>query len=155
MSSDQLRSDLASLDRLEVTELVSVWERHLIKRAPDHLPRSLFARLLAYQLQAQLHGGLSKRATAYLKTIEADLIADRPIKAPNIEQKQLKPGTQLVREHEGIHHRVMVLEGGFAWNGMTYASLSAVAKVITGTNWNGPRFFGLKEYSKTSVEAKP
>jgi hypothetical protein len=48
------------------------------------------------------------------------------------------------REHAGTLHRVVVLEDGFAWNGTTYRSLSEVARAITGTNWNGPRFFGLK-----------
>lgn len=55
----------------------------------------------------------------------------------------LRPGTVLVREHAGALHRVMVLKEGFAWNGQTYPSLSRVARAITGTSWNGPRFFGL------------
>lgn len=55
----------------------------------------------------------------------------------------LKPGTTLVREWEGELHRVTILNDGFAWNGETFASLSIVAKAITGTQWSGPRFFGL------------
>jgi hypothetical protein len=58
---------------------------------------------------------------------------------------RLRPGTVLVREWEGGSHRVMVLAEGFAWNGTTYASLSQVARAITGTRWNGPRFFGLRD----------
>ena len=50
----------------------------------------------------------------------------------------------LVREHDGALHQVTVVPDGFAWNGTTYDSLSAVARAITGTNWNGPRFFGLR-----------
>jgi Protein of unknown function (DUF2924) len=50
-----------------------------------------------------------------------------------------------VREWEGASHRVMVMAEGFAWNGTTYASLSQVARAITGTRWNGPRFFGLRD----------
>jgi hypothetical protein len=50
-----------------------------------------------------------------------------------------------MREHAGTLHRVVVLEDGFSWKGATYRSLSEVARAITGTNWNGPRFFGLRD----------
>ena len=58
-------------------------------------------------------------------------------------EQRLKPGVVIMREHNGVHQRVMVLDEGFAWNGKSFGSLSAVAKAITGTNWNGQRFFGL------------
>ena len=64
---------------------------------------------------------------------------------------ELKPGTILTREWNGQIHRVMVVDDGFAWNGKTYDSLSKVAFAITGTKWNGPRFFGLRD--ETPVEA--
>jgi hypothetical protein len=60
---------------------------------------------------------------------------------------RLRPGTVLGREWNGDMHRVAVLADGFAWNGKTFASLSAVAGAITGTRWNGPKFFGLGEHS--------
>ena len=66
---------------------------------------------------------------------------------------KLKPGTVLMREWNAQAYRVMVVDKGFAWNGKTYDSLSKVAFAITGTNWNGPRFFGLRD--KIAVEAKP
>ncbi|MGA9440308.1 MAG: DUF2924 domain-containing protein, partial [Pseudolabrys sp.] len=65
---------------------------------------------------------------------------------------ELKPGTILMREWNAQTHRVMVVDEGFSWNGKTYNSLSKVAFAITGTNWNGPRFFGLRD--KISVETK-
>ena len=58
--------------------------------------------------------------------------------------------TLLVREWEGTLQRVVVLESGFAWNGVTYESLSKVARAITGTDWNGPRFFGLRDRARAS-----
>jgi Protein of unknown function (DUF2924) len=67
---------------------------------------------------------------------------------PLPERRSLKPGTELVREHAGALHRVVVLADGFAWNGARYRSLSEVARAITGTNWNGPRFFGLRDKAK-------
>jgi hypothetical protein len=64
---------------------------------------------------------------------------------------ELKPGTILTREWNGQTYRAMVADGGFAWNGKNYDSLSKVAFAITGTKWNGPRFFGLRD--ETLVEA--
>ena len=122
-------------------------------KVPDHLPKSLLAKLLAYRLQEQQQGGLSKKAIAYLKRVETDLRESRAPETPYPEEQKLKPGCQLLREHEGIDHRVNVIDGGFEWQGKTYLSLSSVAKAITGTNWNGHRFFGLK--TKPSVEVAP
>ena len=65
--------------------------------------------------------------------------------------RDLSPGTVLSREWGGQHHRVMVLDGGFAWQGRTYRSLSEIAKAITGTKWNGPRFFGLRDEKRTGA----
>ena len=63
----------------------------------------------------------------------------------NQRRTELRPGTTLVREWNGNLHRVMVLADGFAWNDKTFESLSKVAFAITGTRWNGPRFFGLRD----------
>ena len=69
---------------------------------------------------------------------------------PLPERRRVKPGTELIREWAGKLERVMVLEQGFAWNGAVYDSLSAVARAITGTSWNGPRFFGLRDRKGSS-----
>jgi hypothetical protein len=67
----------------------------------------------------------------------------------------LKPGTLLAREHHGRVYRVTVSAEGFAWNGAVYQSLSEIARLITGTRWNGPRFFGLRDKPTPSDEAVP
>lgn len=69
------------------------------------------------------------------------------VRLMNLDQKrtELTPGTVLVREWDRRSQRVMVMTDGFAWNGQTYDSLSKVAFAITGTKWNGPRFFGLRD----------
>jgi hypothetical protein len=152
MSNDRLTSDLSNLDNLDGTGLVTTWQRHLGGQAPAHLPRSLLVRLLAYKLQSEKHGSLPKSGKLYLKSIEADLKAGRVPETPYLNEKQLSIGTQLTREHNGILHRVMVVKDSFAWNGKTYASLSAVAKAITGTNWNGNRFFSLKNSVRPDLE---
>ena len=75
--------------------------------------------------------------------------AASPASTPRAGQHP-RPGAVLVREHGGVLHRVMVLQQGFAWNGKTFSSLSAVARAITGTNWNGRRFFGLDKAERVS-----
>jgi hypothetical protein len=67
------------------------------------------------------------------------------------KRTELTPGTVLVREWDRRFQRVMVMADGFAWNGQTYDSLSKVAFAITGTKWNGPRFFGLRAKSNQST----
>ena len=154
MSGQSVREDVGTRDLtdLSVAELTALWRRHLVEKVPEHLPRSLFVALLAYRLQVEQHGRLSKKAVAYLKTIETDLREGREPQTPYGLSNQLKVGTQLAREHDGVLHRIMVMEGGYAWAGKTFFSLSAVAKAITGTNWNGHRFFGLQDKKKAVAE---
>ena len=90
--------------------------------------------MVMHHVQEQRLGGLDRPTARML-----DRLADGGV-APVL----LKLGSVIVREHDGAMHQVMVIKGGFAWNGQTYSSLSAVAKAITGTIWNGNRFFGLR-----------
>ena len=71
---------------------------------------------------------------------------------------ELKPGTRLMREWQGRTYDVLVLDGGFSWQGTRYRSLSAIARKISGTAWSGPLFFGLKQNrsaSRRSSQASP
>jgi hypothetical protein len=152
MTGSELAGGSDNLSGLCVEELTAKWRRHLKDKPPDHLPKSVLARLLEYHLQIERHGGLSKKAVAYLNAIELDLREGRKPETPYLASRRLKLGSELVREHSGNHHRVMVMDEGFAWNGKTFTSLSAVARAITGTNWNGNRFFGLTERGNSSAE---
>lgn len=137
--------DISKLQELSVSDLDELWWSHVGGRMPAHLPKFLLPRLMAYRLQVQQHGGLNKSTSRFLDQIADDLSAGREPAMPYPVNQRLKPGTVIVREHDGVDHRVMVLDEGYAWSGKTFGSLSAVAKAITGTNWNGQRFFGLKE----------
>jgi hypothetical protein len=104
--------------------------------------------MLAYRIQADAMGDLDPGTAKFLKRVvgtssNAEILS----LAAAIDQQRAGPpqGTVLSREWEGRTHRVMVVEGGFAWEGRTYASLSKIAHTITGTRWNGPRFFGLRD----------
>jgi hypothetical protein len=104
-------------------------------------------RMLAYRLQSDAFGGLDKSIQRMLRS-EKDDDAAAPFdrRAPQTrEGVGLKAGAQLVREWKGRLERVMILEEGFVWNGQTFGSLSQIAKAMTGTNWNGHRFFGLRQ----------
>lgn len=109
--------------------------------APACLSRDLIARLVTHRLQEQHLGKLDRRL--------ADQI-DRLGRGQE-PRRRLKLGTVLVREHDGIVHEVVVMPDGFLWQGESFTSLSTIAKRITGTSWNGPRFFGLRQASKTSM----
>lgn len=139
----ELPVDLEGLPGMTAAELETVWRNHLGGTPSARLPKSLVARLFAYRLQVQRSGDLSKQTLGFLQRIAAEIEAGKVPDVPYLDDRRLKPGSVLVREHDGVQHRVMVLDEGYAWGGKTYASLSAVAKAITGTNWNGQRFFGL------------
>jgi hypothetical protein len=155
-----IEDEVASLDRLAVPALRIRWRKLFRSPAPPHLPRSLLLRIIAYRIQANAFGDLDRETVRLLDEIgrahrERRSQGDKaPLLVPPVDEKRsLKPGTLLVREHAGKLHEVKVETRGFAWNGTTYTSLSEVARAITGTRWNGPRFFGLR--SKRPGAAKP
>lgn len=145
----ELALDIASLPQMTAVELQTAWRSHVGGTPPSGLPKSLFARLLAYRMQVQCRGDLPRAAIRFLDGIADDVKAGKDPKVPYPEDRNLKLGSVLVREHDGTQHRVMVLNEGYAWDGKTFASLSAVARAITGTNWNGQRFFGLDRKKNT------
>ena len=104
--------------------------------------------MIAYRLQAEVFGDLDAETLRLLKKIDVAPSKSEIASLTKIltqRQRELSPGTILVREWNGQAHRVMVIEQGFAWQGNTYDSLSKIAQAITGTKWNGPRFFGLRD----------
>ena len=147
---------LANLEGLGVEGLRRQWRDHLGGAPPVHLPRWLLVRVLGYRLQAAAHGDLDK-ATRRAIRMGKEENGSAPFDRRDPQTREgvgLKPGTLLVREWKGKLERVMVLEEGFAWEGVTHGSLSQIAKVMTGTNWNGHRFFGLRQ-GKVGAVAQP
>jgi Protein of unknown function (DUF2924) len=139
--SSMLQIEIAHLRDLDLAGLRARWRTTCGRQAPAHLPRHLLLRLLAYRIQAETLGDLDPATVRFL-----DRLAGRSGEGtPEPPNCSLRAGTILVREWDGASHHVTVLEEGFAWNGVTYKSLSEVARAITGTRWNGPRFFGLRE----------
>jgi Protein of unknown function (DUF2924) len=150
-SAPALDAMIAGLADLDADQLRLQWRNHLGGTPPAHLPRWLLARVLAYRIQAFALGDLDKATLRVIRQSSGggggEFSAIRPF-APRdpstLEGVGLKAGALLVREWNGRLERVMVLDRGFAWNGKTYDSLSQIAKAMTGTSWNGHRFFGLR-----------
>ena len=155
-STTDLSHQLAELPGLDLAELRSRWRRTLRSASPE-LPRAILMRLLAYRLQARVHGDLDRDTARYLDKVGRD--QERRLRAGERETgrrkapppvpavpdlRGTKPGAILVREYAGTLHRVVILADGYAFEGITYKSLSEIARRITGTRWNGPRFFGLR-----------
>ena len=146
-SSDRRKLDIeiARLRGLDVGELRARWHTVFRRRAPAHLPRHLLYRILAYRLQADRLGDLDAETLRLLDRSGSATDVGRLAAELNQRRIDLKIGSILVREWDGQLHRVMVLADGFAWDGKVYPSLSKVAFAMTGTRWNGPRFFGLRD----------
>lgn len=156
---DEVSKELAGLAELDLEVLRRRWRRLTGPPAPEHITKQLLIRLVAYRIQADVFGDLDGPSKKLLRRI-AEQKAKAGTGVPTLESlnvssrgaRSLAPGTVIGREHGGTMHQVMVLAEGFAWNGATYRSLSEVAFAITGTRWNGPRFFGLRPSGKAGTD---
>jgi hypothetical protein len=154
----QQRTDLADIDgeidrirSLGVDTLRAEWQAAFGRLPPDAMTKDLIGRMVAYRTQERAFGGLDRLCRKLL-----DQVA-RGEKAELGLNRRLKPGAVLVREYQGERHTVTVAPDGFVWREVTYPSLSAIARAITGTPWNGHRFFGLRaaETNMTQVPSPP
>jgi len=137
-----LDAELAALATMSSAQLRSQW-LSVFKSAAPPLTADLLARGIAWRLQERVHGGLSTATARELQRLKRQLDASGNVSL-NVNQGRVKPGTRLVREWGGTSHHVVVLESGYHYRDRRYASLSQVARDITGAHWSGPRFFGLK-----------
>ena len=137
--------EIAHLRGLDLKGLRSRWLSVFQKPPPDQLPRHLLFAIIAYRIQADRLGDLDRPTKQVLERTDRGTTMSARLVSFDQKRTELTPGTVLVREWNRHSQRVMVMPDGFAWNGQTYDSLSKVAFAITGTKWNGPRFFGLRE----------
>jgi hypothetical protein len=137
-----LATDLEKIAVLNGDTLASAWTETFALPVPEVAP-SLLRRVLAYERQERKFGGLPLVLRKQLELVAADDIAAMP--EPPLK---LKPGTRLMREWNGTMYSVLVTADGFDFGGKTWRSLSMIARHITGAQWSGPRFFGLKRKAK-------
>jgi hypothetical protein len=153
-----LEDEIVHLRGLDLGGLRARWRGVFQRQAPAHLTRHLLFAVIAYQLQADRFGDLDHETKQLLDRAAAKENGPAmSARLASFDQKrtELSPGTVLVREWDRRSQRVIVMADGFAWNGQTYDSLSKVAFAITGTKWNGPRFFGLRDKEdRSTMEAR-
>lgn len=141
---------LKTLPGMSKTALSQLWEELFNKPVPERIRKELMMRILAYRIQEQAFGGLSPKIRRRL-----DQIAGALGKSPNAaiaNMARSKPGTRLIRSWQGKTHTVTIEESGYQYQGRRYRSLSEIARHITGTQWSGPLFFGLKSRKLTVKE---
>jgi Protein of unknown function (DUF2924) len=131
-------AEVEKLRTLGKDDLRARWSSLFGKAAPPALTKDLLGRMIAWRIQEKFYGGHDKATLRVL-----DRLARGKVAKPATESR-LRPGTVLMREHGGVRYTVTVTPDGFVWQDRTYPSLSAVARAITGTSWNGRRFFGLR-----------
>jgi hypothetical protein len=138
----EFEAEMRRLPDLSLNELRVRWKALFGNPAPLSLRRRFLARAVAYQMQVETYGGLSASTQKRLQAIAAG-VRQGSLDVAGIA-RTIRPGAQMLRQWKDQTHTVTALGDGFEWNGKTYKSLSAVAKEITGTNWNGYVFFGIK-----------
>jgi len=144
-----LQADLEAVASARLSDLRAIWSDRLDEEPPALRSREIFRHMLAYRLQEAVHGGLSASSRRKLADMEAQRAAPAG-KAPPAPV-HLGAGVTLIRDWKGVRHEVRVIAGGFIHEDETYASLSEVARAITGTRWNGPLFFGLRDKVKEAA----
>ncbi len=133
---------LNALKSMGISDLKAEWARLFDAPAPNNSGPYLRMRL-GHRIQELTYGGLSKPAKRMLNLLVDEVEGGKVHKSMIADPRTPVVGTRLIREWDGIEHTITVLRDGFEWQGRRYKSLSAIARAITGTRWNGFRFFGL------------
>jgi hypothetical protein len=143
--TEPLLARLAALKTAPIPDLKAMWRDLFDAEAPPY-NRTFLESRLAYRIQELVHGGLAITTVARLEAMADDFDTGKGRRKKELDRPIA--GTRLVREWKGVEHCVTVREDGFEYQGRPYQSLSAVARAITGTRWNGLTFFGLKNWRK-------
>jgi Protein of unknown function (DUF2924) len=144
---------LGDLPDMTRAQLFDTWARVVGKPVIRSASRELLVNAIAWHLQARQHGGLTPAVQRKLERLAAAIDRGEPVR-PLAASERLCPGATLERAWRGEIHSVAVLADGFAYRGQRYRSLSEIARRITGTRWNGPAFFGLRQSNgKVSVKS--
>jgi hypothetical protein len=145
----EIERQIAKLEAMSLERLRDAWLERFGAQAPKLKGRDLLIRMLAFRLQADAFGDHSPAVKRKLTHL-ASILAKNP-KAPLFPTPALKPGIVLTREWKGVVHKVLVQHQGFLYAEKGYGSLSDIARAITGTQWSGPRFFGIEQRVRQQV----
>jgi hypothetical protein len=146
VADPEVEAELERLPKARIADLRNRYRELFGAEPPKAFGPDLLRRSIAHRIQEKAYGGLSR---------DHQRLLDQLVKAAQAKPngrialpRQIKPGSELVRTWNRRTYRIVVMEKGFAWEGRTYSSLSEIAFGITGTKWNGPRFFGLRSTAK-------
>jgi hypothetical protein len=139
----QVLARLAALKQMSVTELKAQWQALIGTEAPNN-SRPFLELRIAYRIQELTYGGPTKPVRRMLDALANEVDGKKVRRTMISDPRNPVNGTRLVREWDGTEHVITVLKDGFDWQGRRYKSLSVIARTITGTHWNGYRFFGLR-----------
>ena len=137
-NQEQVENEVARIRSLSKTELRALWHFKFKSPSPKALTKDILGRACAWHVQEKALGGIDRLSLSLLESYA------RGSNPSGGARRYLQRGTVLVREYQGERHIVTVEASGLVWRGASYKSLSAIARAITGTPWNGPRFFGLR-----------
>ena len=140
--SSEVKTQLTRLPEMSKAQLLALWKQLFRLPPPRQCRRGLLIKFLAHRIQEQAYGGLSPVARKRLSELARKFETNPRAKLSTASR--IKPGTRLIRDWRGQSHRVTVLENGYEYAGKRYSSRSRVARLITGTRWSGPLFFGLR-----------
>ena len=143
---EKLSAEIAGLESLDLSQLRAQWKLLYEIEAPPHLSRDWLRRAVAYRIQENVLGGLKPATRRLLERVAEEARARKPSRI--VPLRKVGPNTILIREWGGTQHQVTVIENGAMFRGKRYRSLSQVARLITGSQWSGPLFFGLKASAK-------
>ena len=143
ITDDVWQKDITILPTLSKTELHARWER-LEGAKPPNIPIGLLRRLYAQRVREHAYGGIPGWVLAEFDRVLLESRKPREKKRVDSVRRSLSVGTRLVREWNGKTVSVEVRQEGYLYADRLYGSLSEIARVVTGTHWSGPRFFGIK-----------
>jgi hypothetical protein len=144
--SDSVLVRVAALRTMATPELKRQW-RELFDSEPPAYNRRFLESRLAYRIQELAYGGLKPETVERLEALGEQLDGGRiDVRRKRTDWDRPIAGTRLIREWQGVEQTVTVTQDGYEWQGRPYKSLSAVARAITGTRWNGWTFFGIKNH---------
>jgi len=143
---EKLSAEIAGLESLDLQQLRIRWKLLYQIEAPPHLSRDCLRRAVAYRMQENVFGGLKPATRRLLERVAGDARSRKPTKV--VPLRKVGPNTILIREWGGTRHEVTMVENGVMFRGKCYSSLCHVARLITGSQWSGPLFFGLRPPAK-------
>ncbi len=140
---EKLSAQIEALPTLNKVQLLAIWGQNFSKDPPPNLRKELMVPVLAYRIQEREFGGLSHAARRRLRDVAVSLRTDKP--SQETPDSAPQTGTRLLRVWRGDTHEVIATGSGYEYRGQTYSSLSRIAREITGTQWSGPLFFGVRK----------